>query len=141
VTAFGQGLPKRAEVGAGARLGQQDRVFQQGLGRRERLRRRACRHRLQPLGEVVRNRRKPAEQMALPFELAVRQVDAVDREDGLDHRLSRPGQHVPRGQVIAAGGQRVPGLPAGEYLLGEGLLDQGRGELTGKAVGPGPARR
>jgi hypothetical protein len=76
--------------------------------------------------------------VALPFELGVRQVDAVDREDGPHHRLSRPGQQVPRGQVVTAGSQRVPGLPAGERLLGQRLLDQGPGEPAGKAIGPGP---
>src|SRR6476620_8295066 len=60
LAAFGHGLPKRAEIGAGERLGQQYRVFQQGLGRRESLRRRARRHRLQTVGEAVGNRREPA---------------------------------------------------------------------------------
>jgi hypothetical protein len=118
VAAFGQCPPEGTEVGAGARLGQQDRVLQQGLGRRESPCRRACRHRLQTLGEAARNYRKPADQVALPFELAVRQVDAVDREDGLDHRLSRPGQQVPRCQVIAAGGQRVPCLSPPSLPIG-----------------------
>lgn len=53
----------------------------------------------------VGHRRKPADQVALPFELEMRQVDAADREDGLNDRLSRPGQHVPCGQVVAAGAE------------------------------------
>src|SRR5215472_5701017 len=64
--AFRQGLAERAEIGAGVRLSQRCRVSQQGFGRPEGLRRRARRHRLEPLGEPIGNQFQPGDEVVLP---------------------------------------------------------------------------
>ena len=77
---------------------------------------------------------EPGDQVALPLELAVRQVDAVEREDGPDHGVSRPGQQVGEREVIAAADERLAGRPAAQRLRGKCLLHQGRDQLVGESA-------
>jgi hypothetical protein len=76
--------------------------------------------------------------VALPFELLMRHVDVVEREDRPDHRLSRPRQQVLERQVITAAGERLAGGPAGECLRDERLLHQGSDQRGGELSGPRP---
>jgi hypothetical protein len=76
--------------------------------------------------------------VALPLELTVRQVDAVEREDHPDHRVSRPGQQVVGRQAVTAADQRLASRPAAQRFPGKCLLDQSRDQRVRKGIGPYP---
>ncbi|MGH3206828.1 MAG: hypothetical protein ACRDNO_03620 [Trebonia sp.] len=79
--------------------------------------------------------------MTLPLELTVRQVDAVEREDDPDDRVSRPGQEVADRHAVAAADERLAGRPAPEHLRVKRLLDQDRDQPAGEVTRPPPPGR
>jgi len=95
----------------------------------------------EPLRQPTGYHLEPGDQVPLPFEPGVREVDAVERQNRADHRVPDPAQHGLDRELVAPGDERLADRPGGEHPGVQGSLHHGRDELVRVSVGPRPPGR
>jgi len=99
------------------------------------------RQQLEPLRQPAGCHLEPGDQVPLPFEPGVREVDAVERQNRADHRVPDPAQQGLDREIVAPGDERLAGGPGAEHPGVQGSFHHGRYELVRVSVGPRPPGR